>query len=39
MLIYHNAEVVHGQRKFGNPWSRITVNQENCYLENCQKKL
>jgi len=22
MLIYQNAEGVHGQRKFGNPWAR-----------------
>jgi len=24
MLIYPNAEWVHGQRKFGNPWFNVT---------------
>jgi len=23
MLIYRNAEGVHGHRKFGNPWFRV----------------
>jgi len=23
MLIFRNAEGVHGQRKFGNPWCRV----------------
>jgi len=27
MLIYRNAEGVHGQRKVGDPWSRSNKNE------------
>jgi len=34
MIVYRNAEWVHGQRKVGNPWSTQTViNILLCWFE------
>jgi len=35
MLIYRNAEEIHGQREFGNPW----LSQTSVFIQRCCEPL